>query len=47
MKTITAVAVVAGLISACCLDSESKVPMVVLGICLAYLTLFTLANTGD
>ena len=47
LKTITAVAVIAGLISACCLDSESKVPMVVLGISLAWTSLFVLTNTGD
>lgn len=34
------------IISACCLDSRSTIPMVVLGICLVYIVLFTVANEG-
>ena len=34
------------IISACCLDSRSAIPMAVLGICLVYIVLFTVANEG-
>ena len=46
LKTITTIAVIGALVSACCLDSKSKLPMYTLGGCVVYLTLFALANTN-
>lgn len=37
--------VILAIISTCCLDSRSNIPMVVLSICLVYIGLFTVANT--
>lgn len=44
LKTITILAGVLMFISICCLDSESWIPAIVLGICMAWLGLFLLAN---
>lgn len=39
--------VILAIISTCCLDSISNIPMVVLSICLVYIGLFTVANTVE
>lgn len=44
LKTITAIAGAGVVVSGCCLDSESNVPLIICGVCLAWLTLFTVAN---
>ena len=41
------VSLILAIISACCLDSRSNIPMVVLSICLVYIGLFTVANTVE
>jgi len=45
LKAITIVAVVIGLLSLQCLDSESWIPAIVSIICGAWLILFAVANT--
>ena len=45
LKAITATAVVSYLLAACCLDSESAVPMAICGVDAVWLALFTVANT--
>lgn len=44
LKTITGIAGVLALLSIMCLDSESWIPVIVLGICMAWLGLFLYAN---
>lgn len=44
LKTITAIAIIGLLLSACCLDADSWIPEIVMGICIAYLLIFTAAN---
>ena len=44
LKTITAISVILFILAGCCLDSESKIPLIVLGASAAYLFLFSLAN---
>lgn len=39
------VSLILAIISACCLDSRSIIPMIVFGVCLVYIGLFTVANT--
>lgn len=44
LKTITAVAAIVAMFSACSVDSKSLLPCAVLVICLAWLLLFGYAN---
>jgi hypothetical protein len=44
LKATTYIAIFGALISGCCLDSKSYIPMVILGICLLYISLIALAN---
>ena len=44
LKAITTAAVFNLIIAGCCLDSESTIPIIVLGASAAYLFLFALAN---
>jgi hypothetical protein len=44
LKTLTATSVVLFILAGCCLDSESTIPIIVLGVSAAYLFLFALAN---
>ena len=44
LKTITVTAVILAVLSACCVDSESNIPIIVLMISAAWLFLFCLAN---
>jgi hypothetical protein len=44
LKLITWFAGFGAVLSACCLDSECKVPMIICGICLAWLLLMYAAN---
>lgn len=44
LKAITWTATVGLLLSACCMDSKSYIPMVTCGVCGLYLFLFALAN---
>lgn len=45
LKGTTAAAAVLYVLAACCLDSESNVPLIVCGVCAAWLALFAVANT--
>ena len=47
LKTITGTAVIFAVLSACCVDSESNIPIIVLMICAAWLLLFCAANGGE
>ena len=44
LRTITAIAGILAFLSILCLDSESWIPSIVLGVCMAWLGLFLLAN---
>ena len=44
LKAVTVLAVIVALISAMCVDSESWIPTVILGISVGWLALFTIAN---
>lgn len=39
--------VLLAILSACALDSESIIPMIVCGVSVAYIALFTIANTRE
>ena len=47
VKGLAYLATVSAVISGCCLDSESYVPMIIFGISIAYLFLICIANTKD
>lgn len=44
LKTITGAAAIGMLISSCCLDADSWIPVIVLGVCMAWMLLFLAAN---
>lgn len=44
LKTVTWVAVIVGLYSACAVDSQSWVPVIVCVACLSWIGIFTYAN---
>ena len=44
LKATTYIAIFGALISGCCLDSKSYIPMIILGICLLWISLIALAN---
>ena len=44
IKTITTIAVIVALLDACCLDSNSWIPIVVLWICIVWICLVAVAN---
>ena len=41
------IAIIGAIVSGCCLDSKSKIPMIALAVCLAWVSLFSIANMGD
>ena len=47
LKVTTYIAIFGALISGCCLDSKSYIPMIILGICLVWVSLIALANMKD
>ena len=47
IKGLAILALITAIISGCCLDSESYVPMITFGISITYLFLVCLANTHD
>lgn len=47
LKAVTMIAIIGAIVSGCCLDSKSKIPMIVLAVCLAWVSLFSIANMGD
>ena len=47
IKGLAILALITAIISGCCLDSESYVPMITFGISITYLLLVCLANTRD
>ena len=44
LKAITWIAGIGAVLSGCCLDSESYIPVIVLMVCASWLLLMTLAN---
>ena len=44
LKIVSCITAVLGILSACCLDSESWIPSIVCGVCLGWWTLFGYAN---
>lgn len=49
LRIITIIAIITFILSGCCLDSESKIPIIACGISGAWLVLIAIANTpkGD
>lgn len=49
LKALTIIAIITFILSGCCLDSESYIPMIACGISGAWLVLIVIANTpkGD
>lgn len=45
LKGITKLCIIVGLISACCLDSESWLPKIICLVCSVWLLLIAVANT--